>query len=242
MKAPCLFVLSTLCLLPIASQGQDETARHREVYAAINQHADGFKKVIDVTSVDDAGVLLTGYFEGKEVRKIVAKTGNDVTEYYLEKEKPLFVFSAYDQTDDSGKFLQRVEERMYFDKGEITKWNVNKDLGYVLHAEDYASQADALKRNTSNFLKVLKGKRETTEGVFLGIDQGDYFHWKMRDNDGKEVSLFILNADPSVEKVAEAPDAYLNKKCRVTWKRSKQELPEAGGQQEVAQIISVVWL
>gem|GEM_PF-7036749 len=81
----------------------------------------------------------------------------------------------------------------------------------------------------------------TTDGVFTGIDQGDYAHWKMRTADGKEVSYFILRPDASVEKVIANPKKFAGKKCRVTWKKSVENIPEGGGKMEIEQILSVEW-
>lgn len=221
---------------------EGKTDHHRAVYNEINGKADRFKKVVDSTSVDDAGVSLVGWIDGKEVRKITATTGSNIAEFYLEDEKPLFVFNQYDRTDENGKVIGPIEERIYFENADIIEWLVNKDLGYALHAEDYISQSKALRTNAASFIKVLKGKREVTEGVFLGIEQGDYFHWKMRSTDGDDLSLFILNPDPSVEKVVENPERFQGKTCRVTWKTSKQKIPESGGSMKVDQILSVDWL
>lgn len=82
-----------------------------------------------------------------------------------------------------------------------------------------------------------------TEGKFLRIDEGDYFHWVMKDKEtGEEVDYFILKPDASVEAVTDAPDKFVGKKCRVTWKESTENLPEAGGKQDVQQILSVTWV
>ncbi len=81
-----------------------------------------------------------------------------------------------------------------------------------------------------------------TEGKFLRIDEGDYFHWVMKDSEsGEEVDYFILKPDASVEAVTDDPDKFVGKKCRVTWKESTENLPEAGGKTDVQQILSVTW-
>lgn len=81
-----------------------------------------------------------------------------------------------------------------------------------------------------------------TEGKFLRIDEGDYFHWVMKDAEtGDEVSYFIIKPDASVEAVTDNPEKFVGKKCRVTWKESTENLPEAGGKTDVQQILSVTW-
>jgi hypothetical protein len=83
---------------------------------------------------------------------------------------------------------------------------------------------------------------QTTLGVFLGIEQGDYAHWKLRKKNGKETTFFILRPDASVEKVLEKPEARVGQNCRVQWKKTTENIPEAGGKQVVRQIVSVEWL
>lgn len=82
----------------------------------------------------------------------------------------------------------------------------------------------------------------TIEGVFLGIEWGDYAHWTMSLGQKKEVSYFILQPDATVEKVLENPEGFIGRKCRVVWKKTTEDLPEAGGQVEVEQMVSVEWL
>lgn len=83
---------------------------------------------------------------------------------------------------------------------------------------------------------------QTTAGVFLGIEQGDYAHWKMRNTDGEEVSYFILKPDASVEAVLANPQKFLGKKCQVSWVATTENLPEAGGRMEVEHVVSVAWV
>jgi hypothetical protein len=64
----------------------------------------------------------------------------------------------------------------------------------------------------------------------------------MTTKSGEEVSYFIMRPDDSVEKVTENPEKYIGKKCRVTWKKSTENIPEAGGKMEIEQILSVEWL
>lgn len=81
-----------------------------------------------------------------------------------------------------------------------------------------------------------------TEGKFLRLDEGDYYHWVMKDAEtGEEVSYFIIKPDASVEAVVDNPDKFVGKKCRVTWKESTENLPEAGGKQDIEQVLSVTW-
>lgn len=104
--------------------------------------------------------------------------------------------------------------------------------------------------NGSAFVAELKGKSgqkpakpsQVAVGTFTGIEEGDYFHWNMRSDQGEDLSFFILNPDPSLEKALANPKAFAGKKCRVTWKKSTENIPEAGGPTEIDQILSVEWL
>ena len=132
-----------------------------------------------------------------------------------------------------------------------------------MHGEDYREMWYALIKSSVEYSKVLapeepaaKGveiREETTEvkasgqrvteGKFLRIDEGDYFHWVMKDNaTGEEATYFILKPDASVEAVVNDPEKYVGKKCRVTWKESTELLPEAGQKMDVQQILSVDWI
>ena len=80
----------------------------------------------------------------------------------------------------------------------------------------------------------------TAEGTFTGIEQGDYAHWNMRTKAG-EISFYILKPDASVEKVLANPKPFVGRKCRITYKKTTENIPEAGGKMEIQQIVSVEW-
>ncbi|GAT32494.1 hypothetical protein TSACC_2893 [Terrimicrobium sacchariphilum] len=111
-------------------------------------------------------------------------------------------------------------------------------------AADSASEESAGKTFASAGKGDIKGSTlNVTEGKFLRIDEGDYFHWVMKDKEtGEEVDYFIIKPDANVEAVTDAPEKFVGKKCRVTWKESTENLPEAGGKQDVQQILSVTWI
>ena len=90
--------------------------------------------------------------------------------------------------------------------------------------------------------KAEADKVKTLEGTFVRIDEGDYFHWVIQPTQGEERTFFILKPDVSVDKVVEEPAAFVGKKCRITWKASKEQIPEAGGKIDIEQVLSVEWL
>lgn len=253
MKA--LTLLQALAFLTVAavSHAQSDTAHHREVYNAINNKEASLKKVTAIHNDEPTIFALTGWLEGGEVRKIVAKCGDDgggVEEYYLENEQPLFVYSTYNRGSEGSKGV-KVEERLYFKNGEVFKWLTTEKPAPVFHSEDYAGTTERLTTNCTAFVAALKKGQAGTkkaaaakviEGTFTGIEEGDYAHWNMRSKAGDDVSLFILNPGASMDKVLENPQAYIGRKCRVTWKKTTENIPEAGGKMEVEQIVSVEWL
>lgn len=251
MKAILLFSILMPMVSCIQVWGQSDTAHHRAVYAEINDKEKSFKKVLGTHKDEPLIFDLTGWMDGSEVRKIVSKSNEDgegFEEYYLENEKPLFVYSTYQKNHLSKKPV-RIENRLYFRDGNIFKWLTNDSSAGVLHSEDYASESERLNSNCADFVAALKGGssmkgkgEQVIEGSFLGIEEGDYFHWNMRDATGRERSFFILNPDSTVDKVIANPEAFVGKKCRISWQRSEETIPEAGGKMQVEQILRVEWL
>ena len=67
----------------------------------------------------------------------------------------------------------------------------------------------------------------STEGTFVGIEQGDYAHFQIKDKKGKDDSFIILRPDKSVQAYLDNPAKFKGRKVRVHWK--EQVIPEAGG-------------
>lgn len=236
---------------PHLAHAQSDTAHHRAIYSQINQQEKSLQRVTGTHRDDPLVFELTGWMEKGVLRKIVAKSNEDgagAEEYYLENEKPLFVYSTYLRNHLSATPL-RIENRLYFKEGEIFKWLTNDKDASVLHGEDYAAEGERLTANCAAFVAALKkngpaktaAAAQVTVGIFAGIEEGDYAHWNMRTAAGKELSLFVLRPDASVEKVLENPKAFAGRKCKVTWKESTEDIPEAGGKMKVQQILSVEW-
>lgn len=253
IKSFSLWFAALLIITPLLAQ--DDTAHHRAIYQEINEKASSWKQ-IKATHKDDPLVFeLQGWIDGKELRKIVAivpgEDGDGSEEYYLENGQPLFVFRRYsDINQDSGKVLARHEDRFYFKEGKLFKWLDTEKKPVKTTSEDFIAESERLTSNAQSFISAFKGKVgvsksqavQSTSGTFLGIEEGDYAHWQMKNEGGKEVSFFIMRPDSSVEKVLESPKAYQGKKCRVQWKSSIEKIPEAGGNIKVEQILSVEWL
>ena len=254
MKISTLFSAAAFLAASTLCSAQNDTAKHRATYDAINAAAASLPQTT-ATHKDDTTVFkLRAWSDKGVIQKIVAVCGDDgegVTEYYLEAEKPLFVFNTYYQLAEEGKRGAKVEERLYFKDGSIFKWLTTEKPAPVFHGEDYAATTEMYTANCQAFVKALKkGKpakavaasEQTIDGVFVRIDEGDYFHWVMKSKGGEELSFFIMKADASVDKVIDNPEAYIGKKCRVIWKKSTENIPEAGGKMEIEQILRVQWL
>lgn len=251
LLAPGFLLLSLL--VPFA-HAQDDTAHHRKVYAEINDHEASYKKVKALHRDEPLEFELLGYYDGSTLRKIVARIpgedGDGSDEYYIENGEPLFVFNHYQTGSiEPGKPKRNVENRLYFKDGKMFKW-INTDKKSVpADSPDFISEAERLTSNYNDFLAAFKNKggpvkREeikTAEGIFTGIEQGDYAHWLMKTKDGKKLSFFILDCDATVDKVIENTKAYAGKKCRIQWKESLETIPEAGGKMKIEQVISVEW-
>lgn len=256
MKTVSLLILTALLLGAKTVSAQKDTAHHRAVYDTINNAQASMQKVIASHKDEATEFALTGYFQNGEVRKIVSLCGDDGSgpvEYYLEKEKPLFVYSTWYQTKNNGKRGAKVEERLYFKDGEIFKWLTTEKPAPVFHGEDYQATTAMHTANCAAFVAALKkavgntsikeqANAKVTEGTFTGIQEGDYLHWNMMTKSGAEVSYFILHPDPSLEQTLKNPKSHFGKACRVRWKKTTETIPEAGGKLEIEQILSVEWL
>lgn len=246
----CL-ALSGLAVVPAAS-AQDDTKHHRAVYDETNKNLKTYKKVKATHRDSDLEFALETWWDQDKIRRIDSKVpgedGDGSEEYYLEDGKMLFAFRYYWAmgAEESAKRVM-VEDRFYFKDGKMFKW-IGTDKKLVpKEDETFALEEERLTTSLAGFLAALEKKTApegavtTTTGTFKGIEFGDYGHWNMLDEKGKELSLFILQPDEAVDKVLAGPEAFVGKKCTVKWKKSKENIPEAGGQVDVEQIVSVEW-
>lgn len=225
----------------------EDTAHHRQVYAAVNA-AEKKMKVVEGTYDDDGlAFALKGWTQDGVLKKIVSQVpgedGDGSEEFYLEEGLPLFVFSHYASTVADGEKPKQMESRYYFKGGKLIKCIGPGGVEISPKDENAKADEERLTGLCAAFVTALSGAKETVvEGRFLRIDEGDYFHWTMTDAKGEEVSYFILKSDASIDKVVEAPEKYVGKRCRVTCKKGMETIPEAGGKMEVEQVLKVEWL
>ncbi len=232
---------------------QVDTAPHKALYKDVNARLDSLQKVKASVTGPDGPIRLTGWMsEDGTLLRIDATPGNagGTDEIYLQAGQPLFVFTTR-KNSETGK---TIEERLYFADGAIAQW-LSTDKTFVPHGEDYAGLTEKLLADTATYAAALQkaadGKApqpakapagKTTTGTFLGIEQGDYAHWKMRTAAGEEISYFLLKPDAALERVLADPQEYEGRKCRVGWKTSVEDLESAGGKVSVDQILTVDWL
>lgn len=104
---------------------------------------------------------------------------------------------------------------------------------------------ERLASEVPRYAEALMGEEDSgkqlAEGVFTGIEQGDYAHFKLRESDGTERSFFILQTDAAIERVLADPQEYEGRNCRVRWERRSENIPEAGGPMEIDVLLGVDW-
>lgn len=240
----CISAIFTIGLTFAAAQ-EPGVSHQREVYQQINAGEDQMEKVQAVAKSDGMKVSLTGRLEDGQLQKIVASPGiggPGSDEFYLERGEPVFVFSSIKRNNG-----RPIEERIYLEDGEIVKW-LSSDSSFVPHAEDFAAMQKRISEDVQRYAEALgrgaknsKQSGNTVEGVFTGIDQGDYAHWNMRANDGSERSFFILQTDAAIDRVLADPQEYEGHKCIVRWERRSEDIPEAGGRMDIDVLLGVTW-
>jgi hypothetical protein len=85
-----------------------------------------------------------------------------------------------------------------------------------------------------------RAKKGQTDGTFAGIEQGDYAHFVVDRSKGKQESYFILRPDKSVQSYLDNPAKLKGRKVRVYWEERTENIPEAGGKQQIKVVTKVV--
>jgi len=225
-----------------AAAPEADVSHQRNVYQQINESTGNMKKVNATVPGKSGTVSLTGWLEDGEPRKITASpglSGAGSDEFYLEQGQPVFVFSTLKGNDGT------IEDRVYLENGEIVKW-ISTDPSFVAHGEDHASLTERLASEVPRYAEALAGENneggaQAVEGVFTGIEQGDYAHFKLRESNGEERSFFILQTDAAIERVLADPQEYEGRTCRVRWERRSENIPEAGGPMEIDVLLGIEW-
>jgi hypothetical protein len=158
MKA-AFSILLAVSLTVTASVAQEDTAHHRAVYKEINEKQAAYRKITGTYTDEPLVFDLTGWLdEGGKLRKIATRVGEDgegFEEYYLENEKPIFVYSTYREAQ--GAVV--IENRLYFDKqGNLFKWLTSDRSVGSRSAVELSEEKERLSGNCANFVAALKKK------------------------------------------------------------------------------------
>ncbi|MFM9014313.1 MAG: hypothetical protein ACKORK_12275, partial [Gemmatimonadota bacterium] len=78
-------------------------------------------------------------------------------------------------------------------------------------------------------------------GTFQSLEMGDYPHFNMLTNDGREVSFFALSISPD-EMARFEQEGMCGTPVQVQWRRSKRFIPEADEEMEIDELVSVAIL
>lgn len=166
MKHIFYLIAFTACSSVQAQDQSSKIAAIRAAYTAIN--TDRTYKVVNLNNevlledhpheVPDGGEDLTGYFKGKEVKKIIyflgISRGNYQYEYYFDKGKLCFVYETFDTflQIPTGPNLSKTktifEGRYYFDNNKLIAHKVKGTSPYSPYAASELPQmaADHLNR------------------------------------------------------------------------------------------------
>lgn len=213
---------------------------------------------VKVIKADDHGELRTEFFmHGDELLFVLDRTESTV----LEPNAPTNVEEKRLYFADK-KLTRVLVKRGKFEAGQATDTAALKNTEVPLAEFDGAADSYKTQHQLASTL-ITKLKKlddelsaepdtapaqgtepanQTTTGTFTGLEEGDYTHWAMKNEKGETVSFFILKSDAVIDKVVENPAPYVGRKCRVTWKSSRENIPEAGGKIRIEQILSVEWL
>lgn len=116
-------------------------------------------------------------------------------------------------------------------KSDKTEETAKKDSSETTEKETPKSEESEKPKEEAN------SNQQVTEGTFVGIEQGDYFYFKVKPENGDEKSFMVLKGDDTYEKIAANPDKFKDAKVKVTWEAKKQNIPEAGGEMNIEEYI-----
>ncbi len=77
----------------------------------------------------------------------------------------------------------------------------------------------------------------TVEGIFKGVEWGDYLHMSIEDDDGELHSFFVLRL---AEDSADVAALEVGQRIRVEWKTSVEHLDPPGEDVEVEQVTKII--
>lgn len=259
MRSFAIVLCSVFWGLTNSLQAEDPTAVHKRVYDEVNASAGSFdviEKEIKLPGEEEASIVKAWTDEGA-VRKLEVGDpgdgGNTIREYYYDEDGGLaFVYQTVTtESMQTGKVAAKVHARFYFTDGELIRYldSDNKPVGkddpsFGDYEEELLKLSKGYSKAVSKGSSANKSKekstgKQVTEGTYVGIEQGDYFHLNIVTDKGDEVSYFILHPDKTFDPFLKNPEKFAKKKVRVTWESKEENIPEAGGKMQVDSALSI---
>lgn len=112
---------------------------------------------------------MTAYFQGAAIMKIIAlhygEGGRTLEEYYYRDGKLIFVFEKVFQYDRplSGKVVNMVENRFYYNNDKLIRWLDEKGQPATVDADHRALKSKEWLSNSTKFITAARSKRPTVE-------------------------------------------------------------------------------
>jgi hypothetical protein len=113
-----------------------------------------------------------------------------------------------------------------------------KTTDSIQSEEKVDSTASTEKSETENKEKEAENpKQQIAEGKFVGIEQGDYFYFRIQPESGEEMSFMVLQDDETYQKISANPEKFKGVKVKVYWENTTENIPESGGKMEIQKYI-----
>lgn len=158
-------------IIPASSaHAEDPIAVIRARYAAINKNVAKYKKVKkELSGFSLEGGELMAYFDGPRLMKMVVnhygEGGKALEEYYYQDDQLIFVFrkdSNYDKPG-SGKVVRTMENRYYFNNGQLIRWIAEDGKQKAPGSEDYLKQEKEYLQFSKEFSDGARSQKPTIE-------------------------------------------------------------------------------
>lgn len=206
---------------------------------------------------DDVLIMATGWFQGQQLAKIevehASSHGSTIEVIYFDGAYPVLADQRIyvDPMSSEPRFLQ-WSQRFIFENGAPEALQVTDNAGGKGVTRVYSPGQAAF---TVRFLEIQDviqrvkpvlmqarmaeiGPLQVSDGVFLGIEQGDYFHLAIKTPVGEE-SFFLLRTDETLDRLYGEEEAYIGKPITVFWRTIREMIPEAGGSMDLDVAVAV---
>lgn len=159
--------LSAAFALP--PQSETDIQSIRQSYATINRKQARYRKVKkDLSGFSVEGGVLTAYFDGQNIVKMIAtyygEMGRTIEEFYYRDGKLIFVLRTelnYNRPL-SGKVVSRKLNRFYFTNDKLIRWI---DESGKTMPSDSAEYQEHQKDNLDTSMKLIEGARSGNKTI-----------------------------------------------------------------------------